>query len=52
MNASNETMNCEEYREAIAADPRASSEATDGHVALCESCAAFTADMRALQCKP
>ena len=48
MNASNETMNCEEYREAIAADPRASSEATDGHVALCESCAAFTADMRAL----
>ena len=48
MNASNETMNCEEYREAIAADPRASSEATAGHAALCESCAAFTADMRAL----
>jgi len=48
MSASDETMNCEEYREVIAADPGASSEATDGHAAACESCAAFAAEMQAL----
>ena len=47
MSASDETMNCEEYREAIAADPRASSEDVTRHAAECEACTAYTADMRA-----
>jgi len=50
MNASGQNMNCEEYKEAIAADPSATFEGAD-HAAACESCAAFTADMRALDAK-
>lgn len=47
MNASGKNMNCEEYKEAIAADPSASFDGAD-HAAGCESCAAFQAEMQAL----
>jgi anti-sigma factor RsiW len=50
MNVSGTNMNCEEYREAIAADPSASFEGA-GHAATCEACAAFTAEMQALDAK-
>jgi len=50
MSASGTTMNCEEYREAIAADPSASFDGA-GHAAACEACAAFTAEMQALDAK-
>jgi len=41
-------MNCEDYREAIAADPSESFEGGAEHVAACESCNAFRSEMRAL----
>jgi hypothetical protein len=47
MSASGKHMNCDEYRTAIAADPSANFEGA-GHAAACESCSAFTAEMRAL----
>lgn len=47
MTASREIMNCEEYRESVAADPSASSEEGAAHVAACDSCAAFTVEMQA-----
>ena len=50
MSASGMKMNCEEYKEAIAADPSAAFEGAD-HAAACESCAAFGAEMRALDAK-
>ena len=40
------TMNCEEYRLAIAADP--SSEDGDAHVAACPGCCAYRDELRAL----
>ena len=48
MNASGIIMNCEDYREAIAADPSESFEGGAGHTAACESCSAYRAEMRAL----
>ena len=50
MSASGQNMNCETYREAIAADPSASFEGAD-HAASCDSCSAFTAEMQALDAK-
>jgi hypothetical protein len=51
MSASDETMNCEEYRKAIAADPRALSDDAARHVAECEACTAYMADMQALDAR-
>ena len=48
MNASGKIMNCEDYREAIAADPSESFESGAAHVAACDSCNAYRAEMRAL----
>ena len=48
MNASGQIMNCEDYREAIAADPSESFEGGAGHTAACEFCSAYRAEMRAL----
>lgn len=48
MNASGQIMNCEDYREAIAADPSESFEGGAGHAVACESCSAYRAEMRAL----
>ena len=50
MSASGKNMNCEEYREAIAADPSGSFEGAE-HAAVCEACGAFTAEMQALDAK-
>lgn len=50
MSASEKRMNCEEYKEAIAAAPSATFEGAE-HAAACESCAAFTAEMQALDAK-
>ena len=47
MNVSGKNMNCEEYKEAIAADPSISSDDVDAHVVTCESCATFQAEMQA-----
>jgi hypothetical protein len=41
-------MNCETYREAIAADPSESFEGGAGHAAVCESCSAYRAEIQAL----
>ena len=46
MTASNEIMNCEEYREAIAADP--SFDGGAGHLTQCEACQAYRSEMLAL----
>ena len=48
MNASGNIMNCEDYREAITADPSESFEGGAGHAAACETCSAYRAEMRAL----
>jgi hypothetical protein len=48
MSAPDETMNCEDYKEAIAADPTESFEHGAEHAAACESCSAFKAEMKAL----
>ena len=48
MNASGQIMNCEDYREAIAADPSESFEGGAAHVAACDSCNAYRAEMRTL----
>jgi len=51
MNAAGTNMNCEQYREAIAADP---SESFDGgalHSAECSSCNAFKAEIQALDAR-
>ncbi len=40
-------MNCEDYKESLAADPTASVEGGAEHVAACASCAAFTTEMQA-----
>ena len=48
MSASETKMNCEEFKKAIAAEPRATFEGGAGHVAECESCASFMAEMQAL----
>ena len=51
MTTSNNDMNCEYYREALAGDPSASFTGGDAHVAACESCAAYTAEMQAFDAK-
>lgn len=51
MTASGQNMNCEDYRELLAADPTASVDGGTEHVAACASCAAFTAEMRAFNDK-
>jgi hypothetical protein len=48
---SGKIMNCEDYQEALAADPSASVDGGAEHVAACESCAAFRASMQALDAK-
>ena len=51
MSAAGQNMNCDQYRQAIAADP---SEAFDGgalHSSECDSCSALKAEMRALDTK-
>ena len=51
MTTSKETMNCEDYKAALAADPSATPAGGAEHVAACESCAAFKADMQSLDAK-
>ena len=51
MTTSKETLNCEEYKEALAGDPSASFEGGAVHAATCESCAAYTSEMRAFDAK-
>ena len=51
MTTSKETVNCEDYKEALATDPSASFDGGAEHVAGCESCAAFKVDMQALEAK-
>ncbi len=51
MNVSGQIMNCEDYREAIAADPSESFEGGAAHVAACEACSAYRAEIRALDDK-
>ncbi|MFT5500481.1 MAG: hypothetical protein ACI88G_000611 [Woeseiaceae bacterium] len=46
MSTSGKIMNCETYKEAVAADPSFTDDA--GHVAACASCAEFRAEMQAL----
>lgn len=46
MSASETNMNCEEFKEAIAAEPSATFEGAE-HAAVCEPCAAFAADIQA-----
>ncbi len=41
-------MNCEQYKESIAADPSESFEGGAGHSAACSPCSAFKAEMQAL----
>jgi hypothetical protein len=48
MSLSGKIMNCEDYREAITADPSESFEGGAEHVAACESCSAYRAEIRAL----
>ena len=50
MSASGKTMNCEEFKEAIAADPSATFEGAD-HALSCESCSAYQADMQAFDAR-
>ena len=48
MIASGKIMNCDNYREAIAADPSESFEGGAAHAAVCESCSAYRAELQAL----
>ena len=50
MNASGTDMNCEDFKKAISADPSATFEGA-GHAAGCTDCAAFQAEMRALDAR-
>lgn len=45
----NSNMNCEQYREALAAQPDESSAGADAHVAQCAECAAFRRDIQSLE---
>jgi hypothetical protein len=44
-------MNCEDYRQAITADPSESFDDGAVHVASCEACTAYRDEMRLLDCK-
>jgi hypothetical protein len=46
MSAANEMMNCDQYRQAVAAEP--SFDGAAEHVSVCDDCQAFRDDMRAL----
>jgi hypothetical protein len=48
MNVSGKIMNCEEYREAIAADPSESFAGGAEHTAACAACSTYRAEMQAL----
>ena len=48
MSSSGNIMNCDDYKQAIAADPSESFADGAEHVAACESCAEFKAEMLAL----
>ena len=50
MSTSEKDMNCEDFKKAIAADPSATFEGA-GHAAGCTDCAAFQADMQALDAR-
>jgi hypothetical protein len=45
----NSNMNCEQYREALAARPDESSAEAAAHVAQCAECAAFRRDIQSLE---
>ncbi len=51
MNAAGTNMNCEQYREAIAADPSESFDGGAQHAAECSSCTAHKSEMRALDAR-
>jgi len=51
MTTAKNMMKCEEYREAVAADPSASFEGGLEHSANCESCSAFAAEMQAFDAR-
>ena len=51
MSASDMKMNCEDFKKAIAAEPQATFEGGAEHVAACESCTAFMAEMQALDAR-
>ncbi len=51
MTVSKENMNCNDYQEALAAEPSASFAGGEEHVAACESCAVFKADIESLDAK-
>jgi hypothetical protein len=46
MNTANDTMNCDQYRQAVAAEP--SFDGAAEHVSVCAECRAFRDEMRAL----
>jgi hypothetical protein len=46
MSTDNETMNCEQYRQAVGADP--SFDGGSDHLAVCAACSAFRDELRAL----
>ena len=48
MNAAETNMNCDQYKEAIAADPSESFDGGAVHSAECSACSAFKAEMQAL----
>ena len=48
MNAAGTNMNCEQYREAIAADPSESFDGGAQHAAECSSCTAYKSEIKAL----
>ena len=50
MSASGKMMNCDEFKQAIAADPSAAFEGAD-HAAGCQDCAAFQAEMQAFDAR-
>ena len=51
MNAAGTNMNCEQYREAIAADPSESFDGGAQHAAECSSCAAYKSEMQTLDAR-
>ena len=51
MNAAGTNMNCEQYKEAIAADPSESFDGGTQHSAECSSCDALKAEMQALDAR-
>ena len=51
MNAAGTNMNCEQYREAIAADPSESFDGGAQHAAECSPCTAYKSEMRALDAR-